>query len=140
MSASALPNTLKSVTATKIGELKKQRRIFEESKAAIGHEVKRRKLDLDKTQALVDGTSRLENVRLLTDNDTDDEAADYSRSSKAGGLRNARRLRHQASVDPTFSNKAIEKIFREITTDLDLKSVQHQHAQFFSRARHGMDL
>ena len=58
MSASALPNTLKSVTATKISELKKQRRVFEESKAAIGQEVKRRKLDLDKTQALVDGTSR----------------------------------------------------------------------------------
>ena len=60
MSASALPNTLKSVTATKIGELKKQRRVFEESKAAIGQEVKRRKLDLDKTKALVDGTGRLE--------------------------------------------------------------------------------
>ena len=132
MSASALPNTLKSVTATKIGELKKQRRVFEDAKAAIGQNVKRRKLDLDKTQALVDGASRLENVQLLTDSDTDDDTADYSRSSKAGGLRNARRLLDQASVDPTFPVPAIKKIFHNISTDLDLKSVQHQHAQFFS--------
>ena len=132
MSPSALPTTLESVTATKIGELKKQRRVFEESKASIGHEVKRRKLDLDKTQALVDGTCRLEGVRLLTDSETDDEATDYSKSTKAGDLRNARRLLHQASVDPAFPAPAVEKVFRDITTDLDLKSVQHQHAQFFS--------
>ncbi len=132
MSASALPDTLKSVTATKIGELKKQRRVFEDSKAAIGQGVKRRKCALDKTQALVDATSRLENVRIVADNDTDDEVVDYSRSSKAGELRNARRLLQQASVDPAFPEPAVEKIFHDITADLDLRSVQHQHAQFFS--------
>jgi hypothetical protein len=132
MSASTLPTTLKSITATKIVELKKQRRVFEESKSAIGQEVKQRKLGLEKTQALVDGTSRLESVRILTDSESDDDAVDYSRSSKAGELRNARRLLHQASVDPAFPGRAVEKIFHDITTTLDLKSVQHQHAQFFS--------
>ena len=132
MSASALPATLKSVTATKIVELKKQRRVFEDSKSAIGHEVKRRKLDLEKTQSLVDGTSRLEGIRILSENDSDEDYVDHSRSHKAKELRNARRLLQQASVDHAFPSLTVEKIYRDITEDLNHQSVQHQHAQFFS--------
>lgn len=51
MAASALPTTLKSVTATKIGELKKQRQVYEEAKSSIGESVKRHKTGLEKTQA-----------------------------------------------------------------------------------------
>ena len=73
MAASALPATLKSVTSTKIGELKKQRQIYEDAKSAIGQNVKRRKLDLDKAQALVDGACKMEGVRILTEDDSEDE-------------------------------------------------------------------
>ena len=132
MSASALPATLRSVTSTKIVELKKQRRVFEEAKAAISQEVKERLNNLGKTQALVKGASRLEGVRIGTDSESDEDAVDYTRSSKASELRNSLRLIQQATADPSFPAPAVEKIYDDIFTDLNLKSVQHQHAQFFS--------
>ena len=131
MAASALPTTLRSVTATKIVELKKQRDAFETSKAEINNKVKRTGDHLDKTQVLLDGCCGIEGVRIPDESSSEDERS-YSRSSKAQKLNNSRRLLRQAKVDPSFPASAVDKIQVDLAKDLELKSLQHQHAQFYS--------
>ena len=131
MAASALPTTLKSVTSTKIAELKKQRDTFEGTKQTIKAGVKRCSNELEATESLVSGACRMENVRIFSDESSDDEAQ-YSRSTKVFKLNNAERLIRQAKVDPAFPKAATKHIFDDLTNDLNLQSLQHQHAQFFS--------
>ena len=131
MAASALPTTLKSVTLTKLAELKKQRDAFEGTKHTIRAGVKRCSNELEATELLVSGACRMENVRIFSDESSDDEAQ-YSRSTKVSKLANSQRLVRQAKVDPAFPRAAIKRVFDELNNDFNLQSLQHQHAQFFS--------
>ncbi|RMZ77979.1 hypothetical protein DV738_g4136, partial [Chaetothyriales sp. CBS 135597] len=98
--AAALPTTLRSVTNTKITELKKQRDVYESSRAEIEQSAKQRGNQLDAIEA-----QKLDNYRMLL---------------------------KQAKVDPSFPPAVVERIQQAVNKDLELKSLQHQHAQFYS--------
>ncbi|RMD43165.1 hypothetical protein DV735_g1914, partial [Chaetothyriales sp. CBS 134920] len=102
--AAALPTTLRSVTNTKITELKKQRDVYESSRAEIEQSAKKRANQLERIESLVEG-QKLDNYRMLI---------------------------KQAKVDPSFPPTVVERIQQAVQKDLELKSLQHQHAQFYS--------
>jgi hypothetical protein len=131
MATSALPSTLRAVTATKIVELEKQRDHFEASRVEINKSLQSFNDQLDKTQTLLDGCCRIEGVRITDDTYSDDEI-DHSRSPKFQKLNNNRRILRQARADPSFPTSIIPKIHDDLIKDLQFKSLQHQHAQFYS--------
>ena len=128
--SSALPETLKSITATKIEELSKQRNTYEASKKAIIRSTEKQTDLLSEVNAALEGSCRIEGVQFNSDSSSDDE--DLSTSTTGSRLRNQRRFIQQARKDPSFSASIIRQFGEEISRDLELKSIQHEHAQFFS--------
>ncbi|KPI36697.1 uncharacterized protein AB675_10092 [Cyphellophora attinorum] len=55
-----------------------------------------------------------------------------SLSDGGSKLRNQSRMLHQSRIDPAFPQSRVEDINQDITKDLQLRSVQRAHAQFFS--------
>src|SRR5690349_1265473 len=47
-------------------------------------------------------------------------------------LTHKRLFLHQAKVDPSFSTSIVRQFSEELWLNLELKSVRHEHAQFFS--------
>lgn len=133
MASSALPTTLRSITATKIVELKKQRNEFEYRKTDVLETIKRQKTTHDRSATLVREACKLEGVILIDRNNPLDEDAEITQmSTPAVKLRNQYRLLQQSLIDPSFPTSQVEAVQKDITHDLELKSTQHSHAQFFS--------
>jgi len=131
MASAALPDALKSVTSIKIQELKKQRDHYESSKTDILRQAGRAENLLERTSCLLDGACRHEGVRVTDDSDSSDHR-DSSASDVAARLKNQQLLLRQAKTDPTFPRTVVEDIHHELLEGFRLKSVKHQHAQFFS--------
>lgn len=137
MAASALPTALRGITATKIIELKKQRTDFEDAKAAIQEEVRKYRDTgdvLGQTQALIDGVCRLEGVYLADRDSPDDEDLDLAQTGIAAAkLINYSRLLEQSRNDPAVPKSVIKNINRDLIKILELKSIQHQHAELYAQ-------
>jgi hypothetical protein len=139
----ALPNTLRSITATKIVELQKQRDEFETTKAAVEASAKQRReladaqsksedKTLESATALLEGISHSEGIRLAGRNSTVNEAKVSQQWASATTLRNQSRLLQHYQVDPNFPRSCVDDIHDDLTRSLELKSVRHAHALFFS--------
>ncbi|RMZ91693.1 hypothetical protein DV736_g1053, partial [Chaetothyriales sp. CBS 134916] len=128
----ALPTTLRSVTNTKIIELKKQRDLYESSRAEIEQNAKRRGKQLERIESLLEGSFRIEGIRIPDEDSSDEEEDASTRPTNAQKLNNHRKLLKQARLDPSFPPAVVERIQQAINKDLQLKSLQHQHAQFYS--------
>ena len=131
MASNALPETLRSVTSTKIKELKKQRRQYEASKNTILRSADNAPDGLEETRLLLEGICRLEGVRVVEDGSSGSDSGAIVTDAQCR-RRNQQLFLLQAQKDPAFSSRLVDDIRSDILQDLELQSIQHEHAQFFS--------
>ncbi|KAJ5097128.1 hypothetical protein N7456_007849 [Penicillium angulare] len=147
-SAGALPQTLKSITATKISELSKQRVLFDKRKEEILTTSKAAPDLQTRVRILVDGLSRLKgypkdaldkcdsNLGDSSDNDSDDDQ-DVT-SPGMGQLfqadhTNIRRFLFQRRYDASISDATLHEWITLLEKDLRFLELKHEHADFYSR-------
>ena len=142
----ALPQTLKSITATKIKELSKQRVIFDQHKREILATAGAAKDLRTRAQVLLDGISRLKGYpKELLDRDDSDLDADSGAldpndlisGSGAGRLQqndhaNIRRFLLQSRYDSSISQSSIQARVTQLETDLRFLEIKHEHGAFYS--------
>lgn len=143
----ALPQTLKSITATKISELSKQHTIFNLRKSEI-LAVANAAPDLrTRAQALLDGISRLKGYpkESLDKDDTDldadstDEEAEETLTSRGVGRlqredhTNLRRFLLQSRHDPSISRAALQDRIVQLENELRYLEIKHEHGEFYSK-------
>ncbi|KAK5796366.1 hypothetical protein VI817_005651 [Penicillium citrinum] len=147
-SSRALPQTLKSITATKINELGKQRNLFDKAKAEI-REASEAATNLHtRAQILLDGVSRLKGYPkdVFDQNDEDLECeSDDSDVSDAevttldmGQLQradhsNIRRFLLQSRYDSSISDESLQRWVGQLQKELQYLELKHDHAAFYSR-------
>ncbi|KAJ5578308.1 uncharacterized protein N7459_007272 [Penicillium hispanicum] len=145
MASSALPQTLKSITTTKINELSKQRVLFNKRKEAI-LETANATPDLrTRARTLLDGLSRLKGYSKDTldkdDLDLDDDSSDDSdmevTSPGMGQLyqadhTNIRRFLLQDRYDPSISEATVRDWVTQLENELRFLELKHEHAAFYS--------
>ncbi|CAG7987690.1 unnamed protein product [Penicillium nalgiovense] len=146
MANGALPQTLKSITATKISELSKQRALFDRRKTEI-LAVANAAPDLrTRAQALLDGISRLKgyskdsldkNDLDLDDDSSDEESEDTLTSRGVGRLQpedhtNIRRFLLQSRHDPSVSQAALQDRINQLEKELRYLEIKHEHGAFYS--------
>ncbi|KAI3256773.1 hypothetical protein DTO006G7_3115 [Penicillium roqueforti] len=142
----ALPQTLKSITATKINELSKQRALFDRRKARI-LEVANEAPDLrTRAQALLYGLTRLKGYPkdLLDEHDLDldadpspEESEDKVIIWRVGRLQpgdhtSIHRFLLQSRYDPSISPAAIQDRVDQLEKELQYLEKKHEHSAFYS--------
>lgn len=134
MASAALPETLRSVTSTKITELKKQRDQYETTKKNLLRDAKLVTDELERTHVLLRGACRQAGIKFVDDESSDSDGSDvnYSTSSASRTRRNQQLFLQQARKDPALARDLVQEIQNDLLQELELKSVQHGHAQFFS--------
>jgi hypothetical protein len=132
MASSALPDTLRSITAIKIEEVKKQRDQYEITKKQIVRDAKPLTDDLSRTRKLLEGSCRLAGLPVIEDHSSDHGDDPEPTSDLARSRRNQQLFLRQAGNDPSFADGLVEQIHDDLVEHLNLNSVQHEHAQFFS--------
>lgn len=134
MTSAALPETLRSVTSTKISELKKQRDRYETVKRDILRDAGKVTDELERTRVLLRGVYRQAGIKAVDDDasDSDESDFDYDASNPSRTRYNQQLFLQQARKDPAFAPELVREIQEDLLRELELKSVQHAHAQFFS--------
>lgn len=147
MANGALPQTLKSITATKISELSKQRALFDQRKTEI-LAVANAAPDLrTHAQALLDGISRLKGYPkdsldkddLDLDADSSDEESEDTLTSRGVGRlqpadhTNIRRFLLQSRHDPSISQAALQDRITQLEKELRYLEIKHEHGAFYSK-------
>lgn len=145
-SAGALPQTLKSITETKIEELSKQRVLFEKRKAAIIATANATPDLRTRARVLLDGLSRLKGYPkdaldkddLNLDVDSSDEDETEITSPGMGQMYqadhvNIRRFLLQGRYDPSISDSAVKDWITRLENDLRFLELKHEHASFYSK-------
>ncbi|KAL5319863.1 hypothetical protein ACEPPN_012921 [Leptodophora sp. 'Broadleaf-Isolate-01'] len=116
----ALSETLSSITAVKLDEITKQRRIFEDAKAMILEQVEAEPKLRIKGQLLLDGLEKFittgEIKPLLT----------FS-------FENTRQFLKQAEYDPSISRKQLEDWQAKILNVMDIHSLKFEYASLCGR-------
>lgn len=146
-STGALPQTLKSITATKINELAKQRVLFDKAKAEI-RESAEAATDLHtRTHILLDGISRLkgypkdaldkDDMDLDIETSDDDSNGDMA-TPDMGQLRradhtNIRRFLLQGRYDSSISEEILGRWIDQLESELRYLELKHDHASFYSK-------
>ncbi|CAG8288714.1 unnamed protein product [Penicillium salamii] len=141
----ALPQTLKSITATKIKELSKQRVIFDQHKSEILTTASAAKDLGSRAQILLDGISRLkgypkeildiDDIDLDADSETDPD--EVSSEPGAGRLQradhaNIRRFLLQSRYDSSISQSSLQARISLLEKDLRYLEIKHEHGAFYS--------
>ncbi|KGO75253.1 reverse transcriptase [Penicillium italicum] len=146
MANGALPQTLKSITATKISELSKQRALFDRRKTeilAVANVAPDRRTH---AQALLDGISRLKGYDKdsldkddldLDADSSDEESGDTLTSRGVGRLQpedhtNIRRFLLQSRHDPSISQAALQDRIDQLEKELRYLEIKHEHGAFYS--------
>lgn len=134
MTSAALPETLRSVTSTKINELKKQRDRYETVKKEILRDAGLVTDELERTRVLLQGVSRQAGIKAVDDESSDSDGSDfdYDANNPSRTRYNQQLFLQQARKDPAFAPGLVQEIQDDLLRELELKSVQHRHAQFFS--------
>jgi hypothetical protein len=129
MASAALPETLRSVTSTKIQELKKKRAQYEAFKTAILQQANTCTEERERTTVLLHGICHQARIPVTEEDssDTDDDQTSDSYRQR----RNQQLFLRQAGKDPAFAPSLVQGIQEELRQSLDRESVQHEHAQFF---------
>lgn len=138
----ALPQTLRSITATKIGELSKQRALFDQRKVEIANAAASAPNLRAKAQILLEGVSKLKghsNDAFDTEElDDPDETGDVSLGSIVfdGSERaahvNIRRFLLQGQYDPSISEWALKNWVAQLEQEVKHFELKHEHASFYS--------
>ncbi|CAI7642514.1 unnamed protein product [Penicillium pancosmium] len=146
-STGALPQTLKSITTTKINELGKQRTLFDKAKAEIREDAEAATDLHTRAQILLNGVSSLKgypkNALDKDDMDLDMESSDDDSESEMpnldmGQLRNGdhsniRRFLLQGRYDSSISEKTLQRWIDQLENELRYLELKHDHASFYSK-------
>ncbi|CAN6638507.1 hypothetical protein TRVA0_017S00584 [Trichomonascus vanleenenianus] len=139
-SLGALPQTLKSITATKVTELSKQRDLFNKKRDEILQAAEAASDAREKAQVLLEGVSRLKGFPYDAF-DGDDLDEDITQSQTVTGISNCtdraihaniRRFLLQSKHDSSVSSTAIQGYVDELETELRGLTLKHEQASFFS--------
>ena len=142
----ALPQTLKSITATKIKELSKQRALFDQRKAEILAGVSSAQDLRSRAQVLLDGISNLKGYPKdsldkddmdLDAHSGDSDSEDMPTTPGAGRLQredhaNIRRFLLQSQYDSSISQAALQGRVSQLEKELRYLEVKHEHGEFYS--------
>ncbi|OJJ49938.1 hypothetical protein ASPZODRAFT_128519 [Penicilliopsis zonata CBS 506.65] len=140
-SSGALPQTLKSITATKITELSKQRALFETRRDAILQAVSEAPDNRAKAQVLLEGVCRLKGFPYdafdADDNDDELDGTAYKRTfvsncTERARHANIRRFLIQGRYDASVSDSMLKNYIDELEQELKNIDLKHQHASFYS--------
>lgn len=125
LSGGALPQTLGSITATKINELSKQRTLFEKRRAEIVQAAEDAPSLRSKAQVLLEGVTRLKGFPndaldqedLDTDGSSDEESAVEDQTERAIHA-NIRRFLLQSKYDPSVSDRSLKGWISQLEQEL----------------------
>ncbi|KAJ5167041.1 uncharacterized protein N7482_005822 [Penicillium canariense] len=144
----ALPQTLRSITVTKINEHSKQRALFVKQKADILEAAATAPDVRARARTLLDGLSRLkgypkntldkDDLDLDVDSSDEDSDDDEVTSPCMGQLdradhANIRRFLFQGRYDPSISDSAVRDWITRMENDLRFLELRHEHASFYSK-------
>jgi hypothetical protein len=147
-STGALPQTLKSITATKINELSKQRVLFDKRKADILAAAEAAPDLRTRVRILLDGLSRLKGYpKDALDKDdldldissSDNDSEDLEVNSPGMGQlyqadhTNIRRFLLQGRYDPSISDSVLKDWIARLEKDLRFLELKYEHASFYSK-------
>lgn len=128
-SSGALPQTLQSITATKIDEVSKQRTSFEEYRTQVLQSAEKESNLREKVKILLDGVLRLEGISRY---DEETEKKDEPPTFLTGGsLRNIKLFLRQSQHDSSVPQTLLKEWEDQLTQRLNIQSIKHQHAYFF---------
>ena len=134
----ALPQTLRSITATKISELSKQRALFDQHKAEIINAAASAPNLRAKAQTLLEGVAKLKgHANDAFDRDQLDESDLYSSTFVENGSErathiNIRRFLFQGQYDPSVSEWTLKNWIGELEQEILQSELKHEHASFYS--------
>lgn len=135
----ALPQTLRSITATKISELSKQRALFDQRKAEIANTAASAPNLRAKAQVLLEGVTKLKGHASdafdKEDLDAQDSPVDVSyveNGSERASHINIRRFLLQGQHDPSVSEWALKDWVDQLEQEVRHLQVKHEHASFYS--------
>ncbi|GFF95695.1 hypothetical protein IFM53868_08155 [Aspergillus udagawae] len=138
-STSALPQTLKSITATKIKELSKQRKRFEERKDKIFKDSQDAADLRYRVQVLLEGVTKLKgdpndafDKEDLDADDTEEQTARVADCSDRATYTNIRRFLLQSQYDPSVSESSLRDWIAQLEEELQSLELKHEHAAFYS--------
>ncbi|KAJ5204580.1 uncharacterized protein N7498_005459 [Penicillium cinerascens] len=143
----ALPQTLKSITSTKINELSKQRALFDKRKDEILADANAASDLHTRVRTLLDGLSRLEgfpkdaldkdDLDLDVDSSDDDSNLEM-RSPGMGQLQpadhtNIRRFLLQGRYDASITEATLREWIARLEKELRYLELKHEHGSFYSK-------
>lgn len=136
----ALPQTLRSITATKIGELSKQRSLFDQRKTEIATAAASAPNVHAKAQILLEGVTKLKghsNDAFDKGELDDPEEEPYLSSAIPDGTdraahANIKRFLHQSQYDPSISESALKDWISHLENEIQHLQLKHDHASFYS--------
>ncbi|KAH1268897.1 hypothetical protein KXV81_003935 [Aspergillus fumigatus] len=138
-SSSALPQTLKSITATKIKELAKQRKRFEERKDKIFKDARDAPDLRSRVQVLLEGVTKLNgdpndafDKEDLDVEDAEEQTARVADCSDRATYTNIRRFLLQSQYDPSVSENSLRDWIAQLEEELRSLELKHKHAAFYS--------
>ncbi|KAJ6120743.1 reverse transcriptase [Penicillium sp. IBT 18751x] len=132
-SLGALPQTLKSITATKIKELSKQRTLFDKRKQEILADANAASDISTKLRILLDGLSRLKGYsKDAPDQETRDLDLD-SLSSSDDYLKDQNQTTTPSRYDLSITETTLLGWITLLEKELRYLEMKHEHAAFYSR-------
>ncbi|PYH99652.1 hypothetical protein BO71DRAFT_394130 [Aspergillus ellipticus CBS 707.79] len=139
LSSGALPQTLGSITTTKINELSKQRALFEKRRTEVVNAAENAPNLRSKAQILLEGVTKLKGFPndaldredLDADQAVDEESAIEDRTERARHA-NIRRFLLQSQYDPSVSDHSLKGWISHLEEELQYLQLRHKHANFYS--------
>lgn len=139
MASTALPQTLKSITAVKISELSKQRSLFETRRHEILTAATNAPDLRSKAQVLLEGVARLKGHPgdAFDKDDMDGSFASNQTLENVDGSerathRNIRRFLLQGQYDPSASERTLKDSVTQLEKELQYLELKHEHGSFYS--------
>lgn len=138
MSSTALPEALKSITATKIRELSKQRSLFDSRRNDILSAANNARDLRSKAQILLEGVTRLKGHSddAFDKDDMDEGLASSPSEIEDGSDRathiNIRRFLLQSQYDPSVSEQSLKDSIAYLEKEIGYFAAKHQHVWFYS--------
>ncbi|RAL17138.1 uncharacterized protein BO97DRAFT_402676 [Aspergillus homomorphus CBS 101889] len=140
LSGSALPQTLGSITTTKINELAKQRDLFDNQRQEIAKKAEEA-VDLrEKARILLEGVTKIKghpNVAIdrhdVDVEHTGGENTSVKELSEGAVYANIRRFLLQSNYDPSVSERTLQSWISKLEQELEFLKTRHEHASFYSK-------
>jgi hypothetical protein len=134
-STDALSQTLKSITATKLTELSKQRDAFEAKKKTILNNASKEPTSQARVSVILEGLQKLseEQLKALQADNDDSDVEEMDIGLSDDSLKNIKRFVLQSKYDPSVPTSLLTEWEQKLKRELEIQSVKHRHACFFGQ-------